>query len=409
MEQRNNNKTIMSSVFFLDIVEYSKESVVGQISLKDRFNKFLSSALENVPDADRIILDTGDGAAVSFIGDIEEALHAAFSLRENLLGQDVSIEPQLRVRMGINLGPVRLVRDINGQPNIVGDGINVAQRIMAFADINQILLSRSYYDAVSRLSPQYVGMFRYKGSHTDKHVREHEVYAICAPGEETVTIPIAPPPPPPPKKGRAKPSNADVSESPQGGKGKRLLYIGIGGVALVAGWLLTSSPSDKPNPVVNGDIASAVIPTSSVPPDKTLSDAAPVVPVPAKKAALPTANVNPPIKPSAPAPAKPAKPSLPTSDRKTNVVTPPPATAVAPTKVNEPAATEEGHVTISCAEGSHVYVDGSSKGKVGSVPLSISVPVGRHLVIVNSPTGVINQQVDIVAGKTVRVSSGSCN
>jgi hypothetical protein len=384
---------------------------VGQISLKDRFNKFLSSALENVPDADRIILDTGDGAAVSFIGDIEEALHAAFSLRENLLGQDISIEPLLRVRMGINLGPVRLVRDINGQPNIVGDGINVAQRIMAFADINQILLSRSYYDAVSRLSPQYVGMFRYKGSHTDKHVREHEVYAICAPGEETVTIPIVPPPPPlPSKKGRAKSSDADASGSPQGGKGKRLLYIGIGGVALVAGWLLTSSPSDKPNPVVNGDIASAVIPTSSVPPDKTLSDVAPVVPVPAKKAALPTTNVNPPIKPSAPAPTKPAK-SSPTSDRKTNAVTAAPVAAVAPAKVNESAATvtEEGHVTISCAEGSHVYVDGSSKGKVGSVPLSISIPVGHHLVIVNSPTGVINQQVDIVAGKTVRVSSGSCN
>ncbi len=37
------------------------------------------------------------------------------------------------MRAGINLGPVRLVRDINSQPNIIGDGINVAQRVMSFA------------------------------------------------------------------------------------------------------------------------------------------------------------------------------------------------------------------------------------------------------------------------------------
>jgi hypothetical protein len=89
--------------------------------------------------------------------------------------------------MGINLGPVRLVKDINGQPNIVGDGINVAQRVMGFADPGQVLVSRSYYDAVSRLSQEYAGMFHYQGSRTDKHVREHEVYAIGYPGDFTST------------------------------------------------------------------------------------------------------------------------------------------------------------------------------------------------------------------------------
>lgn len=186
MEQRG-NKTIVCSVFFLDIVEYSKKSVAGQISLKERFNAFLSIAIRDVPVADRIILDTGDGAAISFLGDIEDALQAALSMRSSLLGEGVRMDPPLQVRMGINLGPVRLVKDINGQPNIVGDGINVAQRVMAFADSGQILVSRSYYDAVSRLSPEYAGMFHYQGARTDKHVREHEVYAIGYPGDFTVT------------------------------------------------------------------------------------------------------------------------------------------------------------------------------------------------------------------------------
>jgi len=186
MEQRS-NKTIICSVFFLDIVEYSKKSVAGQISLKERFNAFLSIAIRDVPINDRIILDTGDGAAISFLGDIEDALQAALSMRSSLLGEGVRMEPTLLVRMGINLGPVRLVKDINGQPNIVGDGINVAQRVMGFADPGQILVSRSYYDAVSRLSQEYAGMFHYQGSRTDKHVREHEVYAIGYPGDLTST------------------------------------------------------------------------------------------------------------------------------------------------------------------------------------------------------------------------------
>jgi hypothetical protein len=186
MEERG-NKTIMCSVFFLDIVGYSKKSVTGQISLKERFNSYLSTAIKHVPAIDRIILDTGDGAAINFLGDIEDALKAALSLRENLLNEDPNREHPLLVRMGINLGPVRLVRDINGQPNIVGDGINVAQRVMGFADASQILVSRSYFDAVSRVSPHYAGMFHYQGSRTDKHVREHEVYAIGYPGDSTAT------------------------------------------------------------------------------------------------------------------------------------------------------------------------------------------------------------------------------
>lgn len=186
MEEQN-NKTIICSVFFLDIVEYSKKSVSWQISLKERFNAFLSIAIRDVPVNDRIILDTGDGAAISFLGDLSDALHAALSMRSSLLNEGVRMEPPLLVRMGVNLGPVRLVKDINGQPNIVGDGINVAQRVMGFADPGQILVSRSYYDAVSRLSQEYAGMFHYQGSRTDKHVREHEVYAIGYPGDFTST------------------------------------------------------------------------------------------------------------------------------------------------------------------------------------------------------------------------------
>jgi hypothetical protein len=94
----------------------------------------------------------------------------------------------------VNLGPVRLVKDINGQPNIIGDGINVAQRVMSFAEPGQILVSRSYYDVMARLSEDYAKLFHYEGAKTDKHVREHEVYAISsAPGSLKRTVPVPAP------------------------------------------------------------------------------------------------------------------------------------------------------------------------------------------------------------------------
>ena len=182
MEERG-NKTIMCSVLFLDIVAYSKKSVSAQIAQKELFNSILGNAISHVPVNDRVILDTGDGAAITFLGDVEDALKAVLTFRDGLLSEGASMDPPLDVRMAINLGPVRLVTDINGRPNIVGDGINVAQRIMGFAKSGQILVSRSYFDAASRLSQEYAGMFRSEGTRADKHDRAHEVYSIGQPGE----------------------------------------------------------------------------------------------------------------------------------------------------------------------------------------------------------------------------------
>jgi hypothetical protein len=188
------NRTFICSVLFLDIVEYSQRSVAEQIALKERFNAVLTEAIVGVPTDDRIILDTGDGAAVSFLGDPEDTLFAGMSLRDAVGGQDTTSGPRLQIRVGVNLGPVRLVKDINGQPNIIGDGINVAQRVMSFAEPGQILVSRSYYDVMARLSEDYAKLFHYEGAKTDKHVREHEVYAISSvPFSLKRTVPVPAP------------------------------------------------------------------------------------------------------------------------------------------------------------------------------------------------------------------------
>ena len=77
-------------------------------------------ALATVAESDRLALDTGDGAALCFFGDPEDALFAAANLRQAVRADP---GPGLQVRIGINLGPTRIVRDLNGNRNLIGDGM----------------------------------------------------------------------------------------------------------------------------------------------------------------------------------------------------------------------------------------------------------------------------------------------
>jgi class 3 adenylate cyclase len=163
-------RTLVCSVLFLDIVGYSKQAVVDQVRLKQTFNAVLAEALEQVDARERVVVDTGDGAAMTFL-DPESALYVALAILDNV--------GEMKVRMGINLGPVSLMKDLNGMDNVIGDGINVAQRVMSFAESGQLFVSRSFYEVVSRLSHGYALMFQYEGARTDKHVREHDVYALA--------------------------------------------------------------------------------------------------------------------------------------------------------------------------------------------------------------------------------------
>lgn len=172
------SRTSICSVVFLDIVGYSKQTVDKQMSIKNDFNKLISGAIRNVPVPERVILDTGDGAALCFLADPEIALVVSIWLCDALRERERNGDKELLVRIGINLGSVKVVTDLNGQPNIIGDGINVGQRVMSFARPNQILASRSFYEVVSCLTHEYSRLFAYYGMHKDKHVREHEIYEV---------------------------------------------------------------------------------------------------------------------------------------------------------------------------------------------------------------------------------------
>jgi len=170
-EQRN----LLCTILFLDLVGYSARSLNDQARIKERLNTLVTRVLDTLPADSRLAIDTGDGAALCFMGDPQEALRAAMLLRD-LLAQRYG--NSLPARIGLHMGPVRVIEDVNGRVNVVGDGINVAQRIMDFAEPGQIVASRACFDIMSRIANGTAALFRYAGVQEDKHGRIHELHIL---------------------------------------------------------------------------------------------------------------------------------------------------------------------------------------------------------------------------------------
>jgi class 3 adenylate cyclase len=365
-------RTLVCSVLFLDIAEYSKKPVAEQLQLKQAFNQALSHALEQVASRDRIILDTGDGAAVTFMGDPEDALFASIAMRD--------MAASVGVRMGVNLGPVRLVKDLNGQMNIIGDGINVAQRVMSFAGPGQLLVSRSFYEVVSCLSRDYAGLFHHEGARTDKHVREHEVYSVVggAPAgrrlSDTLTIEV----------GAEGPTGWLRGIGPLGLRRSALLAAPVVFLLMVAGGVAARALMDRdapPVPPASKPVAAAPAPTPApVPAAPAAPVSKPAVEAPAPQAAAPAA---------APAPATKKLP--PRVEKKIE------RPAKAPTAVGV------GRIVFAVAPWGEVLIDGKSRGV--SPPLrTLEIPAGPHTIEIRNSTFPAHvAQVDVKAGEAIRI------
>lgn len=185
VEDRGNTK--MLSVLFVDIVGYSKKTNAGQMKLKGRFVALWRQAIQDVPPADIMVVDAGDGAALTALVEQEDTIRVAQKLRDLMLLDNAAnhAEP-MYMRMGINFGPVQLSKDVHGKDCIVGDAINMAQRVMSFADPGQITVSRSYYDVILPLADKYKEILYYLGKKADKHVRYHDIYGLGDPGSAAV-------------------------------------------------------------------------------------------------------------------------------------------------------------------------------------------------------------------------------
>src|SRR5579864_3432664 len=139
----------MAHVLFLDIVAYSLQPLERQTEILQSLQQIVrgTEVFHNarVPD-DLISLPTGDGMALVFFRDptlpVQCALEIDAAVRAN---------GSLKLRMGVHTGPVRRQADIKDNMNVVGGGINMAQRVMDCGDAGHILLSRSIAEVLEQL------------------------------------------------------------------------------------------------------------------------------------------------------------------------------------------------------------------------------------------------------------------
>src|SRR5437762_835031 len=127
-------------ILFLDIVGYSKLLADEQKELVQELNQIVRETEQfHAAEAEGKLtrLPTGDGMVLVFTNNPEAPVECALEISKALQSR-----PKLKVRMGIHSGPVNPVADVNDQSNLLGAGINVAQRVMHCGDAGHILLSK---------------------------------------------------------------------------------------------------------------------------------------------------------------------------------------------------------------------------------------------------------------------------
>jgi TolB-like protein/class 3 adenylate cyclase/Tfp pilus assembly protein PilF len=134
----------IAHVLFVDIVGYSTLSINDQRTAIAELTQAVrtSEQVQNAEAAARLIkIPTGDGMALVFYKSPEEPVKCALEISRALKDH-----PKIQLRMGVHSGPVSGVIDVNGQANLAGAGLNMAQRVMDCGDAGHILVSKRVAD-----------------------------------------------------------------------------------------------------------------------------------------------------------------------------------------------------------------------------------------------------------------------
>jgi hypothetical protein len=266
---------------------------------------------------------------------------------------------------------------------------------MSFAEPGQILVSRSYYEVVSCLSEGYVQLFHYEGSRTDKHVREHEVYAVEASGAALEMAASATPHKPAPVED--KPAVTDklshtatlITDSLRKPKlGTAIAVITI--LAVAVGIRAYRQHTEPATPAAQQGTAAPKVATAPA------AKAAPAAP-PAKAKEAPARAVEE-KSPRTQLPAKPAERSV----EKPSVAKPAPGGKAQP-EAPARAAGGTGTLLVTVRPWGEIYVNGQLRGE--APPLyELRLSPGRHRIEIRHPDFPPHARtVDIANGAQVEV------
>jgi class 3 adenylate cyclase len=181
-------RNVTVHVLFVDVVCYSTRDNPDQEQIVTALNQFVRKIKKELkPSATQeqlLFIPTGDGMAIAFLdekrgGDnLVQPIKWAWAIRRCLKDWNKRHpETVFELRMGINTEAVKTVKDPYGRPNIAGQGINKAQRVMACGDANHVLASWEYREALYYHSKDYWPLL--KGPRVRLPIKHGDTIDVC--------------------------------------------------------------------------------------------------------------------------------------------------------------------------------------------------------------------------------------
>jgi hypothetical protein len=175
--------------FFTDIVAGSnptvptKEQARKVVVLNELIKR--TATFQNRDRDSTVILPTGDGMAIGFSDSPEYPLRLSIQLHKILTEYNKSKkrkDEKVLLRIGIDIGPVYIIKDLNGQDNVWGPGIILTRRVMDLAGDQNIFCSSRFAEDVRVLSPEYKEIMHPIGDYSIKHGEQLNIFNIYGEG-----------------------------------------------------------------------------------------------------------------------------------------------------------------------------------------------------------------------------------
>lgn len=179
--------TLRVKYVFLDIVRFSTgRSVEAQIDIVATLNATVKDAVAalKVTNDDVVYIPTGDGICIALLDQalaFDSHLRLALDILQRIDTYNQKTDSEMRrfqVRIGLNENVDNLITDINGNRNVAGSGVTIAQRVMDKGDGGRILLGSAVYDTLFNRE-KYMNCFR-EIDVVIKHGEKMKIYQFVA-------------------------------------------------------------------------------------------------------------------------------------------------------------------------------------------------------------------------------------
>ncbi len=176
--------TVTYHWFFTDIVAGSDPTITTneqarKIILLNKLVEVTDIFKQRDPEA-TLVLPTGDGMAIGFSDSPEKPLNLSIEVHKGL-GRYNKPRPEkdrVHLRIGLDTGPVYMIKDLNGHENVWGPGIIMARRVMDLAEKMNILCSARFANDIKMLRPEYKSILHPIGDYQIKHGDKLLIYNI---------------------------------------------------------------------------------------------------------------------------------------------------------------------------------------------------------------------------------------